>query len=174
MTILSVFESVYLGAMHMAQVIWLRSKEGVNSDVLVHPSVGTILGAPKLQSVISAGGASSTARVNDPPARTAPALPPREEEEYQKICEHDEQLDDQWPTSAMRNQPPEVRGPVRGMQVWVKLPNQELLVLEIKSSTYLYDVMVESSRLSKSVTPTSDVYVTCGKRVIDPRTPLCA
>ena len=69
--------------------LWL---EGVNSDVLVHPSVGTILNAPKLQSVIHAGSASSSASANNPPVRTAPALSPREEEEYQKVCEHDEQL----------------------------------------------------------------------------------
>ena len=43
--------------------------------------------------MIHAGGASSSASANDSPARTAPALSPREEEEeYQKICEHDEQL----------------------------------------------------------------------------------
>ena len=34
--------------------------------------------------------------------------------------------------------------------------------------------MVEASKISKSITPTSDVYITCGKKVIDPRAPLCA
>ena len=111
--------------------------------MLVHVSVGTVLGATS----------ESGSR----------AVSSREEEEYQKICERNEQLDDQWLTSEMVNQPPEVRGPVKGTQVWVKLPNQEVLALEIKSSTFLYDVLVEASKLSKSVTPTSDVYITCGK-----------
>ena len=71
-------------------------------------------------------------------------------------------------------QPPESRGPIKGMQVWVKLAHQELLTLEIKGSTYVCDVMVEASKIFESITLTSDVYITCGKKVIDPRAPFGA
>ena len=55
-----------------------------------------------------------------------------------------------------------------------KIPDRELLTLEIKTSTYLYDVIAEASKISESITPTSDVYITCGRKVIDSRAPLCA
>ena len=58
--------------------------------------------------------------------------------------------------------------------IWVKLPERELLTLEIKNSTYLHDVIAEASKISESITPTTDVYITCGRKVIDPRAPLCA
>ena len=90
------------------------------------------------------------------------------------VCEHEEQLDDQWLTSMMVNQLRESRGPVRGMQIWLELPEKELLTLEIKKSTYLHDVIVEASKISTSITPTSDVYITRGKKIIDPGATLCA
>ena len=95
--------------------------EGVISDVLVHPSIRTTLDAPRLQPVGNSAGASSSACATCPPVRMAPALSPREAEEYQKVCEHEEQSDDQWLTNMIVNQPPESKGPVRGMQIWVKI-----------------------------------------------------
>ena len=100
--------------------VWI---EGVKSNALVHPSTGTVLDAPKLQPVMDSGGASSSARATRPSVEMASVTSPREEEEYQKVRAHEEQLDDQWLTSMMVNQPPESRGPmIRGRQVWVKLP----------------------------------------------------
>ena len=40
-------------------------------------------------------------------------LSPRGEDEYEKVREHEEQLDDQWLTSMMVNQPPESRDQLR-------------------------------------------------------------
>ena len=38
----------------------------------------------------------------------------------------------------------------------------------------MYDVIAEASKISESITPASDVYITCGRKIIDPRAPLCA
>ena len=75
----------------------------------------------KLQPLLDSGGVSSIARATRPSVEMASVTSPREEEEYQKVREREEQLDDQWLTSMMVNQPPESRGPIRGMQVWVKM-----------------------------------------------------
>ena len=93
----------------------------MNSVVLVHPSIRTTLDAPRLQPVVNSAGASSSACGTSPPVRMAPALSPREAEEYQKACEHEAQSDDQWLKIMMVNQPPESKGPARGMQIWVKI-----------------------------------------------------
>ena len=92
-------------------LVWI---EGVKYDALVHPSIGTVLDAPKLQPLMDSGGVSSIARATRPSVEMASVTSPREEEEYQKVREREEQLDDQWLTSMMVNQPPESRGPIRG------------------------------------------------------------
>ena len=46
----------------------------------------------------------------------ASAISPQEEDEYEKIREHEEELDDQWLTSVMMNQPPELRSGAKRSQ----------------------------------------------------------
>ena len=100
-------------------------------------------------------------------------ISPQDEEEYQESGEHDAELEDEMLACVLANENPESRGIVKGDRVWVKLPISELLALEINNSDKLSDLLDRASRLSATTGPTSDIYVTCGGKPINPKS-LCA
>ena len=110
--------------------------EGVRASELVHPSVGTLLCAPNLPPLIGHSGASSSS-TGQGSVLPVMQIPPQEQEEYLKVCERDQEFEDQVLACVLATQPPESRGTVNGDQIWVKFPNGELLALEIDNSDRL-------------------------------------
>ena len=83
--------------------VWV---EGFRTNELVHPSVGTRLCAPNLPPLIGHSEASSSS-MGQGPALPIMQIPPRDRQEYLKVCECDKELEDEVLACVLATEPPE-------------------------------------------------------------------
>ena len=91
-------------------------------------------------------------------------------DEYRRACE--QELEDLMFTGALATEPPESRGVIKGNQIWVVFPNNELVAVEINSSAHLAQLLHLASQLSTTIGPIHDVYATHNGKASNPNIPL--
>ena len=121
--------------------------------MLVNPTIGTPLCAPKLSPQVhpKEAGSSST-------KQSSIGLP------TQVLSEE--------AAGALATEPPESRGVIKGNQIWVVFPNNELVAVEINSSAHLAQLLHLASQLSTTIGPIHDVYATRNGKASNPNIPL--
>ena len=72
---------------------------------------------------------------------------------------------------ALATEPPESRGVIKGNQIWVVFPNNELVAVEINSSAHLAQLLHLASQLSTTIGPIHDVYATRNGKASNPNIP---
>ena len=138
--------------------------------MLVNPTIGTPLCAPKLSPQVHPKEAGSSSTKQSSIGLPIQVLSEEAKDEYRRACE--QELEDLMFTGALATEPPESRGVIKGNQIWVVFPNNELVAVEINSSAHLAQLLHLASQLSTTIGPIHDVYATRNGKARNPNIPL--